>query len=139
MRTLFVAAALALHGVIHLIGFVVPWGIAAVDGFPARTTALGGALVLGDTGARAVGVLWLVAAVAFVVAALAAWRRRSWTPALCLAAAIGSSVLCALALPDAAAGLVVNVGVAASAVWTMSGAGARAGGGRITGTTGVVR
>ena len=44
MTTLLAAAALGLHGLIHLIGFVVPWGIAQVEGFPYRTTALGGAI-----------------------------------------------------------------------------------------------
>ena len=31
------AAVLAAHGVIHLIGFVVSWELAEVDGFPDRT------------------------------------------------------------------------------------------------------
>ena len=46
------AAVLAAHGLLHLIGFVVPWRIAVVDGFADRTTALGGVLALGDGGAR---------------------------------------------------------------------------------------
>jgi hypothetical protein len=49
------AVVVAAHGLIHLIGFVVPWGIAVVEGFPYRTTALGGALALGEAGARIVG------------------------------------------------------------------------------------
>ena len=65
IRTL-AAAILAAHGLIHLIGFVVPWGIAQVEGFPYRTSALAGAVALGETGARAVGVAWLVLAVGFV-------------------------------------------------------------------------
>jgi hypothetical protein len=32
------AGAIAAHGLIHLIGFVVPWQLAAVAGFPYRTT-----------------------------------------------------------------------------------------------------
>ena len=42
------AALVALHGLIHLIGFVVPWRIATVDGFPYRVTTLGGLADLGE-------------------------------------------------------------------------------------------
>lgn len=41
------AAVLAVHGLIHLIGFLVPWPIAQVEGFAYRTTALGGSVELG--------------------------------------------------------------------------------------------
>ena len=81
IRTL-AAALLAVHGLIHLIGFVVPWGIAQVEGFPYRTTALAGAVALGDAGARLVGVAWLVLAVGFVVAGVATWRRAAWAAPL---------------------------------------------------------
>jgi hypothetical protein len=51
----FAAVLLALHGVIHLIGFVVPWRIATLQDFAYRTTAFNGALDLGETGARVPG------------------------------------------------------------------------------------
>jgi ABC-type cobalamin transport system permease subunit len=44
------AVVLALHGVIHLIGFVSPWRIISLEGFADRTTVLGGAQVVGDVG-----------------------------------------------------------------------------------------
>ena len=34
MTRILAASLLAVHGLIHLIGFVVPWGIAQVDGLP---------------------------------------------------------------------------------------------------------
>ena len=51
------AALLALHGIIHLIGFVTPWRIATLQGFTYRTTALNGTLEVGDSGARLIGLV----------------------------------------------------------------------------------
>jgi hypothetical protein len=39
------AVVLALHGVIHVIGFMSPWRIATLEGFAYRTTVLNGAFV----------------------------------------------------------------------------------------------
>lgn len=111
------AAVVAAHGLIHLIGFVVPWGIASVDGFAYRTTALGGALAIGDAGARAVGIAWLACAVGFVVAGIGIWRRKAWAPPLAAALAAASIAVCLLGLPETVAGIVVNVGILAAAAW----------------------
>ena len=48
------AIVLALHGAIHLIGFVAPWRIATLEGFAYRTTVFNGALDVRDAGARVV-------------------------------------------------------------------------------------
>jgi hypothetical protein len=112
-----VAAALAVHGLIHLIGFLVPWRIAHLDGFAYRTTALGGSMDLGTTGAQVVGLAWLVIAVGFVVAAISVWRRAAWALGLTAALAIASLVVCVLGLPETMAGIVVNVAILGSAVW----------------------
>jgi Flp pilus assembly protein TadB len=107
------------HGLIHLIGFVVPWGLAQVEGFPYRTTALAGTLALGETGARLVGVVWLACAIGFVVAGLGIWRRASWAVPLTAALAAASIALCVLGLPEAVAGIVVNVAILAVAAWVV--------------------
>jgi hypothetical protein len=117
MTRTFAAALLAAHGLIHLIGFVVPWGIAQVEGFPYRTSALAGAIALGEPGARLVGVAWLVLAIGFVVAGVAVWRRAAWAAPLTAALAIGSIVVCTLGLPEAAFGIVVNVAILAALGW----------------------
>jgi hypothetical protein len=111
------AAVVAAHGLIHLIGLAVPWGIATVDGFPYRTTALAGAIVLGDTGARALGVVWLACAVGFVVAALGIWLRAGWALPLTAGTAVVSMALCILGLPEAAAGIAVNAAILAAVAW----------------------
>ena len=126
MTRFLAAALLALHGLIHLIGFVVPWGIAQVEGFPYRTSALGGALALGDTGARLVGVAWLVLAIGFLVAALGVWRGAAWAVPVSAVLAGASIVVCALGLPEAVFGIVVNVAVLAAAGWVALGRGGAA-------------
>jgi hypothetical protein len=116
LRTI-AAALLAAHGLIHLIGFVVPWGIAQVEGFPYRTSALAGAIALGEPGARLVGVAWLVLAAGFVVAGVATWRGAAWAGPLTAALAVGSIVVCALGLPEAMSGMVVNMAILAALGW----------------------
>jgi len=116
-----VAAALGLHGLIHLVGFVTLSRLATVEGFPYRTAALNGAIPLGDTGAAALGVAWLVLAVGFLVASVGVMRRASWAAWLACACASLSIAVCVLGLPEAAAGIVVNVVILAGAVLAASG------------------
>jgi len=117
------ATVLAAHGLIHLIGFVVPWRLAVVDGFASRTTALGGVLALGDVGARMVGLAWLVLAIGFVVAAVATLRGVSWAAALTALLALASIVVSVLGLPETGAGIVVNLGILAALAWVAFGRG----------------
>ena len=144
MIRIVAAVVVAGHGLIHLIGFVVPWGLAQVEGFPYRTTALDGAIALGDAGARAVGVAWLACAVGFVVAGLGIWRRAPWALPLAAALAVASIALCVLGLPEAVAGIVVNVAILALVVWVsiarhapVAGNAEGAGATRIAGSAGV--
>jgi hypothetical protein len=111
------AAVLAVHGLIHLIGVLVPWRIAQVEGFAYRTTALGGSVELGATGVMIVGLAWLAIAVGFVVAAVGVWRRSAWALGLTAALATASLGVCVLGLPETVAGIVVNVAILAAAVW----------------------
>lgn len=103
------AILLVLHGLIHLIGFVVPWHLATLAGFPYSTSALWGRLELGATGAQVLGLPWLGLAIAFVVAGVGIWCGSAWAVASSAIAAVVSLVVCALGSPAAAAGLVVNV------------------------------
>ena len=119
MLRIAAAAVVAAHGLIHLIGFVVPWGIATIEGFPYRTVVLGEAVELGDFGARAIGVVWLACAVGFVVAGLAIWRRAPWALALTAALASVSIGLCVLGLPETVAGIVVNAATLGAVAWIL--------------------
>ena len=88
-------------------GFVVPWRLVSTAEVPYRTTILGGVTDLGETGARALGVVWLVAALAFVLlaaAVLAGSNVRMWTFTMLSL----SIVLCVVGWPEARIGVVVN-------------------------------
>ncbi len=107
MMRFVLTALLIAHGVAHLVGFVVPWKLVSTAEVPYRTTILGGVTDLGDAGARALGVVWLVAALAFVLlaaAVLAGWNVRMWTFTMLSL----SIVLCVVGWPEARIGLVVN-------------------------------
>lgn len=106
MRLAF-SVLLIAHGVAHLVGFVVPWRLMAAPEMPYGTTILAGTVDIGDSGVRAVGVVWLIAAVAFVLlgsALLAGMSVRAW-----LFAILGLSLaLCAVGWPDARIGVAIN-------------------------------
>ena len=86
---LILAGLMTLHGIAHLVGFAGAWQLAPAKEIPYKTTVLGGHLQLGDTGIRVMGVLWLFAAVAFVVAAGGAvFNVRWWTNAALIVTAV---------------------------------------------------
>ena len=101
------SALLLAHGVAHLVGFAVPWKLLSSAEVPYRTTILGGVIDVGDPGVRTLGVVWLIAALAFILlagAVLAGWNVRLWTFAMLAL----SMVLCVVGWPEARIGLVVN-------------------------------
>jgi hypothetical protein len=101
------AVFLALHGFAHFVGFAGSFGLA--ESIPYRTTVLGGTVDLGDTGIRAFGVLWLLAAGAFLVASAAAMTNQEWWLKALLVAAAGSLVLSLMTLPEARIGVLLDV------------------------------
>ena len=117
MTRIALAAAIAAHGLIHLIGFVVPWQLAAVAGFPYRTTVLDGTADLGEIGVRVVGIIWLACAIGFIVAAVGLVRRTTWALPLTAILAIVSLVVCVVGLPETAMGIAVNVVILGGAAW----------------------
>jgi len=109
---LVLALLLIAHGIAHLVGFVSSWELATLAELPYKTTVFSGRLDLGDAGIRLIGVLWLLAALAFLVAAIALATGMSWAGRFMLAAVIASALLCVAGWPDARIGLAVNVGLA---------------------------
>jgi hypothetical protein len=103
------AIVLALHGAIHLIGFVTPWRIATLEGFAYRTTVFNGALDVRDAGARVIGLAWLGLTVGFLTAGYGVWRRKRWAAGLTGVLAIVSLVVCLLGLPETFAGVAIDV------------------------------
>lgn len=103
------AVALTLHGLTHLIGFVVPWQLARLEGIAYTTSGLAGALDLGPIAVRILGLGWLALAVGFVIAGVGILRDRRWALPLTAVLATWSLALCVLGLPETVAGIVVNV------------------------------
>jgi hypothetical protein len=98
------AILLALHGLLHLLGFLKPWKLADVPQLSGR------AIVPLSQGAfRAVGVLWLIAAVALVGTAMLRLMDREWWWMIAAPAIALSQALIVLQWGDAWAGTVVNV------------------------------
>jgi hypothetical protein len=108
-----VAVVLALlllaHGFAHLVGFVGPWKIGKPDPKQPYTTLLAGRLDVGDTGIRVVGILWLLAAVAFGVLALAVLTEAPWWQPAAIWIASYSLALSILGLPASWIGIAVDI------------------------------
>jgi hypothetical protein len=105
---------LALHGAIHLMGFIVDWQFAHMQTLPYRTSVLGGHLNLGTAGIKSVGILWLVAALGYIIVGVVlAWQGRLWPVPIAAITAL-SLIPCILAWPDSAFGAVIDVAILAT-------------------------
>lgn len=103
------ALLMALHGLAHGVGFVVTWRLTDFQDMPHDTTLLSGTVDVGETGIRAVGVLWLLAGVAFVVAAGGALFNTSWWPTMTVVTALCSLPLSIAGWPESRIGVAVNL------------------------------
>ncbi len=101
------ALLLALHGIAHLVGFRAAFWPAA--GQAGSVQLLNRFVFAGDVAAKALGVVWLLVAVAYLLAAVL-WlgRESSWT-AVALAASTVSLLMCGLAWPDARIGVGIDL------------------------------
>ena len=95
------------HGFAHLVGFVVPWGLWEVKDAPYKTTLLADRIDVGDIGIRVFGLLWLVTALAFIIAGIAGFAGQLWWP-FAAVVAVFSLVLGILGLPETRIGVVVD-------------------------------
>lgn len=87
------AALLALHGLVHLMGFFAYWPLLTLTDLPYKTTLLNGLLEIGTVGMRAYSVLWLAAALGFMstgIAILLGWRR--WQTVLLVSALLSMAI-----------------------------------------------
>ncbi|MFQ6089129.1 MAG: ABC transporter permease [Candidatus Methanofastidiosia archaeon] len=109
MIRIIVAIVLIVHGLVHLLGFVVPWRLATVEGFAYKTTLLSDNLDVGDAGIRVVGLLWLLAAIGFVATGVAVFTLRPWWQDVTLWVTLFSLVICILGWPDSKFGVLINL------------------------------
>jgi hypothetical protein len=104
-----IAAFLLAHGVAHLVGFAGTWRLSPT--IPYHTTLLAGRVDVGDAGIRTTGVLWLMLACAFSLAAAGTMLDAPWWRMLVLVAAMASLTLSIAALPEAKVGVAINVAI----------------------------
>src|ERR671923_773416 len=98
------AITMVLHGAAHFVGFAESWQLSLTESGSYKTTILSGHLDLGAAGIRVAGVLWLLAALAFVLVAAGAVVSSSWWVSMAVTAAVASLVLCLMWLPEARIG-----------------------------------
>lgn len=90
-------------------GFLVIWQLRSLPELPFRTTTFAGTLAVGHLGIKAVGVGWLVVAIAFGLAALGVLVRSGWWQPLAYRAVGASVLLTVVGWPEARLSLVANV------------------------------
>jgi hypothetical protein len=99
---------LLVHGVAHLPGFAVAWRLMSSAELPYRTTIFMGRVDVGDTGARALGAVWLVLAGAFAWLSWLNWGGGALFRPVALSIVAVSSLMCVAAWPEARLGLAAN-------------------------------
>lgn len=110
---IFVAAVLILHGLIHLMGTVTYMRLGTVQGMAYKTALLGGRWDLGENGIRIYGALWAVAAIGFILAAIAMLFGWSWWRSALAAVAAFSLALTALDWKAASVGAILSIAILA--------------------------
>ncbi len=111
--TIILAVVLILHGLVHLMGTVTYMKLGTVQGMAYKTTLLSGRWDLGENGIPIYGALWAVAAIGFILAAIAMLFGWSWwRPALAAVAAF-SLALTALDWKAASVGAILNIAILA--------------------------
>lgn len=107
----FTAAFFVLaHGLVHIIGVVVYWQLAEVEEFPPyKTTLLNGRWQIGDIGMRIYGLLWLIATLGFIVAAVGMVFRQDWWIPMLFGTSFFSLVVNALDWEWAKYGVILDI------------------------------
>ncbi|BAS26145.1 hypothetical protein [Limnochorda pilosa] len=120
-RVLIYAAGIVvvLHGLIHLMGFVAYWPLAAVADLPYKTTLAGGRWDVGPLGMRVFSVLWLAAALGFLAAAIGLVTGQDWWRPALVSTVVLSTGLIALDWASAFRGAIVNAVIVAFLILTL--------------------
>ncbi len=100
---------LALHGLIHLLGFAAYLRLATVATLPYKTAVLDGRLELGAAGTSVFGLAWGVAALGFVLVSAAFLLGWGWWRPVLLAVTLLSLLLTVLDFGPAKAGIALNL------------------------------
>ena len=118
--TIAAAIFLLLHGLIHLMGTIVYLKLGTVEGLRYKTALLDGRWEVGESGMRVFGALWGLAALGFVLAAVAWLSGWGWWPTALAVVTLFSLALTALDWREAFMGVVVNFAILATLLWTQT-------------------
>ena len=105
------AVVLFIHGLIHLLGLVAYWPLADLAELPYKTVLAGGRIELSAQGMRVYSVLWALAAIGFVAAAITLLVRSDvWLPVVSMSLVL-SLLIVALDWNVAFRGALVNFAI----------------------------
>jgi len=104
-----IAIFILLHGLIHLFGVITFWKIDLHEHY--STKVLGGALDIGERGVYVLGFAWLVATIAFTIAAYGMFTDQDWWQTELFTAAMYSLFLTVLAWKDGIFGSLINLAI----------------------------
>ncbi len=106
---LLIAFVFIAFGIAHLAGFLVYWKFIEIEGFPWRNDFFDGRYEVGDYGVWVVGILWLVAGLAFILAGILAVATNATWEIFTLITAVFSLGLTAACRPETKYGVVINI------------------------------
>ncbi len=107
MARIFFTAVIALHGIIHLIGFSKEWKLGPAGGQFSKTL-----VPFSENGSKIAGLLWLAACIFMIASAYLFFVKAEWYWIPAFAGLIVSQTLIVLYWHDAKYGTIVNVIVA---------------------------
>lgn len=105
---ILIAFFLFIHGIAHLVGFVVPWQIVKIDEMPYSTTILNNKINIGDLGIRIYGVFWLLLSFAFFQSVYFIFSNNPVWYIFTIYVTLISIFFCILGLPDTKIGVFAN-------------------------------
>ena len=98
-----------LHGFAHVVGFAASFKLLKNENAPYSTRILNGAIDVGDVGTRVLGLLWLIAAVAFAVVGVSSFFDVDWWTTASYSVVGFSTLMCIVGLPLSKIGLVIDI------------------------------
>ena len=101
------------HGIVFPIWGGVYWKLYTIEDLPYTTKVLWNRVDVGAVGIRIVGVLWLLSGLVWIIAGIGLVLLAPWWSAVTIAAALFSSIVCILGLPDGKWGLLINLAILA--------------------------
>jgi hypothetical protein len=107
--SILLSLLVAFHGLIHLMGFLAYWPLREFPALPYKTALLSGRWEIGATGMRLFSLLWLIAALGFILSATALLFGKPWWAPVMLAASLLSLLICILDWGVAFRGAIVDL------------------------------